>query len=78
MNLNLEGYTYEIPRLENEVDRSYFMRSWYIVLQKPKNIEELQKVMKMAKLYVNQTLLGVEYHPNVKSLFMVKNLPSCF
>ena len=36
MNLNLEGYTYEIPRLENEVDRSYFMRTWYIVLQKPK------------------------------------------
>ena len=41
-------------------------------------MEELRKVMKMAKLYVNQTLLGVEYHPNVKSLFMVNNLPSCF
>ena len=78
MNLNVEGYNYQIPRLENEVDRSYFMRAWYIVLQKPKNMEDYQKVMKMAKLYVNQTLLGVEYHPNVKSLFMVKNLPSCF
>lgn len=78
MNLNIEGYNYQIPRLENEVDRSYFLRSWYIVLQKPKNMNEFQKVLKMAKLFVNQKLLGVKYHPNVKSLFLVKNLPSCF
>ena len=78
MNLNFEGYNYQIPRLENEVDRSYFIRSWYIVQQKPKNKDELHKVMKLAKLYVNQIILGVEYHPNIKSLFMVKNLPSCF
>lgn len=77
MNLNFQGYSYTIPRLENEVDRSYHLRSWYIVHQKPKNMDELKKSMKMAKLYVNQKLLGCQYHDNIKTLFL-KNLPSCF
>ncbi len=77
MNLSFQGYTYQIPRLENEVDKSYHLRSWYITLQNPKNMEELKKSMKYAKLYVNHQLLGCQYHDNVKSLFL-KNLPSCF
>ena len=77
MDINFNGYSYTIPRLENEVDRSYHLRVWYIVRQSPKSIEELKKTMKLAKLYTNQTILGCEYHPNVQSLFL-KNLPSCF
>ena len=77
MDINFNGYTYTIPRLENEVDRSYHLRVWYIVRQNPKNIEELKKTMKNAKLYANHRLLGCQYHPNIKSLFL-KNLPSCF
>ena len=79
MNINFQGYTYNIERLENEIDKSYQLRSWYIALQNPKNVEELKKIMKYAKLYVNYKLLGCEYHQNVKSLFLLnKNLPSCF
>ena len=77
MHLNCNGYTYSIPRLENEVDRSYHLRAWYVVRQNPKNSEDFITALKQAKLYVNQKLLGCKYHPNVKKLFL-KNLPSCF
>lgn len=77
MQLNCNGYTYSIHRLENEIDRSYHLRAWYIVRQNPKNSEDFITALKKAKLYVNTQLLGCEYHPNVKKLFL-KNLPSCF
>ena len=31
MYLNLNGYSYYVDRLENELNRSYFLRCWYVV-----------------------------------------------
>ena len=77
MVLNFNGYTYHIERLENEVDRSYQMRRWFIVSMNPKNIEDLEKSMKLAKLFVNYKLLGCQYPKKVSEMFL-KHVPLCF
>ena len=77
MLYNYNGFSYFIERNENEVDRSYEMRYWYIVNLTPKTVKEFKEAVKLSKLFVNHKLLNVEYHPNVNSLFL-KKIPLCF
>lgn len=77
MLLNLNGYSYHIDRLENEVDRSYEMRCWYVTNLNPKTIEEFNQALKLGKLYVNYKLLNCKYNESVTSMFL-KNIPLCF
>jgi hypothetical protein len=77
MYLNLNGYSYYIDRLENELDRSYHLRCWYIANQNPKNMTEYKDAMKLGKLFVNYKLLNCKYHETVQGMFL-KNVPVCF
>lgn len=77
MLYNFNGYSYFIKRIENEVDRSFEMRYWYIVNMKPKNSLEFKNAVKLSKLYVNYKLLNVDYHSTLKSSF-IENKPLCF
>lgn len=77
MLYNYNGYSYFIKRIENEVDRSYEMRYWYIVNMMPKNDTEFKTAVKLSKLFVNYTLLNVDYNSTIKTMFL-NNKPLCF
>jgi hypothetical protein len=77
MLYNYNGYSYYIKRIENEVDRSYEIRYWYIVNMSPKNDSEFKKAIKLSKLFVNHKLLNVEYNSTLQSTIF-DNKPLCF
>tara|TARA_B100000123_G_scaffold231938_1_gene181798 strand:+ start:159 stop:392 length:234 start_codon:yes stop_codon:yes gene_type:complete len=77
MLYNYNGYSYFIERMENEVDRSYKIRYWYIVNLEPKNESELKNAIKLSKLFVNYKILDIEYSSKIKSMFL-SNTPLCF
>ena len=77
MYLNLNGYSYYVDRLENELDRSYFLRCWYVVNYNPKNTHEYKEALKLGKLFVNYKLLNCKYTDSVQNMFL-KKVPVCF
>jgi hypothetical protein len=77
MLINFQGYSYLVERLENEVDKSYELRCWYVANYQPKSKEDFKTALKMSKLYVNHKLLHNKYSDSITSMFM-KTVPLCF
>lgn len=67
-----ENKYYFIEKLDNENEVSYNLRKWIVSRMKPNNDWEFKDSLKIAKLYVNMKVLGVEYDVNIKNLVLEK------
>lgn len=62
------GFNIIIPRIENEFDKSYYLRSEFILKQKPSSLSQLNRAIKFSKLYANREILGCEYSNNINNI----------
>tara|TARA_A100001234_G_scaffold158854_1_gene140294 strand:- start:292 stop:516 length:225 start_codon:yes stop_codon:yes gene_type:complete len=68
MLLEYQGYTYIINKLDYETQNSLISRSWFAVKQNPKDQTELNKNLKIGKLYTNQKYLGCKYNQKINNI----------
>ena len=52
------GLNLIIPRIENEFDKSYYLRCDFILKQQPQNNTEFLRAIKFSKMYANREVLG--------------------
>jgi len=62
------GLNLIIPRIENEFDKSYYLRCEFILKQQPNNNNELNRAIKFSKMYANRELLGCEYSNSINNI----------
>ncbi len=68
MYTNYNGINYFIPKLENETLQMYNIRKWIICKNEPKNEDDLKKISKIAKLYINRKILGCSYSNTINNM----------
>jgi len=62
------GLNLIIQRIENEFDKSYYLRCDFILKQQPQNNTEFLRVIKFSKMYANRELLGCVYSNNINNI----------
>ena len=61
MEYEYNGISYYIEKNTGESDDGFFARSWYIIKQEPKTIEEYSKAVKESEIWSNYKNLGCKY-----------------
>lgn len=76
MEISFNGISLFLTKNQFESDDIFNHRSWFIIKQKPKNIEELNKIINYSIFWINMEFYNCKYNDSItnKILELKKNI----